>query len=126
MTDADTLAERFSPVLAEIEHRSRIGEGLLDTELYRVYLATLWANAVREPARLGLEADRLEAFYDLLNDHGRDVLGGMEPVRDCFRYLLDSAGEKAMERLRIPAPHRRQLAHLGALMGIAPAVGSID
>ncbi|MCC5888148.1 MAG: hypothetical protein JJT88_17065 [Gammaproteobacteria bacterium] len=118
MKPDDRLAERYQDIFAEIERLSRVTEQFLDTELYRIYLATLWTNAVLEPQRAGLEGDELEAFYDLLNDHGRDILGGEEPLKDCFRYLLCSQGEQAMERLRLPAAHRAQLTRFGALMGI--------
>ncbi len=120
MEQDHSLAERYQDILAEIERLSRVTDQFLDTELYRVYLATLWSNAVLEPKRAGLDGDELEAFYDFLNDRGRDILGGEEPLKDCFRYLLCSQGEQAMERLRLPAAHRQQLARFGTLMGVAP------
>lgn len=120
MAQDDGLAERYEDILEEIERLSKVADQFLDTELYRIYLATLWANAVLEPSRAGLEGDELEGFYDVLNDRGRAILGGEEPLKDCFRYFLQPEGERAMERLRLPAAHRRQLARFGALMGVAP------
>lgn len=120
MARDDSLAERYQDILAEIERLSRVTDQFLDTERYRVYLATLWSNAVLEPRRAGLQGDELEAFYDFLNEHGRVILGGDEPLKDCFRYLLGSQGEQAMERLRLPAAHRAQLTRFATLMGIAP------
>lgn len=124
MTDqADSvrdIARRFAPVLAEIEQLSRIGETFLDKDVYRIYLAILWTNAVLEPERAGLTNSELETFYDFLNAAGEEVLGGDEPVKDSFRYLLGSQGTQAMERLRLPSGHRRQLLRFGKLMGVAP------
>lgn len=114
------LAARYEDILEEIERLSRVTDQFLDTELYRVYLATLWTNAVIDPRRAGLGGDELEAFYDFLNENGRSILGGEEPLKDCFRYLFCSQGERAMERLRLPAAHRQQLLRFGALMGVAP------
>lgn len=113
-----SLAERYQDILAEIERLSKVADQFLDTELYRVYLATLWTNAVLEPKRAGLGSDEIEAFYDFLNERGRDILGGEEPLKDCFRYLSSRQGEQAMERLRLPAAHREQLTRFGTLMGI--------
>ena len=118
MGQNDSIAARYEDVLEEIERLCRVTDRFLDTELYRVYLATLWTNAVLEPERAGLEGDEIEAFYDFLNGHGRSILGGDEPLKDCFRYLLCTQGEQAMERLRLPAAHRQQLTRFGALMGI--------
>jgi len=120
MEQKDSLAVRYEDVLREIERLSRVADQFLDTELYRVYLATLWINAVLEPTRAGLGSDEIEAFYDFLNDRGKDILGGEEPLKDSFRYLLCNRGAQAMERLRLPAAHRQQLKRFGALMGIAP------
>lgn len=119
MEHDDSLAERYEDIIAEIARLSRVTDQFLDTELYRVYLATLWTNAVLEPGRAGLDSDELEAFYDFLNERGRDVLGGEEPLKDCFRYLSSRQGEQAMERLRLPAGHRQQLTRMGTLMGAA-------
>lgn len=120
MEQDDSLEARYQDILGEIERLSTVTDQFLDTERYRVYPATLWTNAVLEPGRAGLGGDELEAFYDFLNDRGRDILGGEEPLKDCFRYLLCSQGEQAMERLRLPANHREQLKRFGALMGVAP------
>lgn len=118
MEHDDSLAERYEDIIAEIARLSRVADRFLDTELYRIYLATLWTNAVLEPNRVGLDSDEIEAFYDFLNERGREVLGGEEPLKDCFRYLSSRQGEQAMERLRLPAAHRQQLTRLAAFMGI--------
>lgn len=126
MEQGANLAERYQDLLAEIERLSRVTHDFLDTELYRVYLATLWSNAVLEPRRAGLDSAELEAFYDFLNQQGRAILGGEEPLKECFRYLLCSQGEQAMERLRLPTAHRAQLKRLGTLMGVAPLYGGLS
>ncbi|TVS16365.1 MAG: hypothetical protein EA417_10490 [Gammaproteobacteria bacterium] len=120
------IAKRFAPVLAEVEQLSRVGETFLDKDVYCIYLATLWSNAVMEPERAGLETSELEIFYDFLNAAGQDILGGEEPVKDSFRYLLGSAGRQAMERLRIPGAHRDHLSRLGKLMGVGPVLPGAD
>ena len=119
MTDSRLFDDLYAPVLAEIEQRARVGDRCLDKDVYRIYLATLWANAVLEPGRAGLEADNLEAFYDYLNARSRTLLGGEEPVLDCFRYLIGKQGGPAMERAHVPADHRAQLLRFAGLMGLA-------
>ena len=53
MTEEQTQRERFgelyAPVLEEMKSHSSVAETFIDTERYRIYLTTLWANAVARP-----------------------------------------------------------------------------
>lgn len=120
MPESASLEQRYHDLLVEIERLSRITETHLDTECYRVYLATLWVNAVLDPPRAGLSEAELEDFFDLLNAKGGRILGEEEALQASFRYLVGRRGEQAMERLRLPAEHRRQLTRFAELMGVAP------
>ncbi|MDZ7827112.1 MAG: hypothetical protein U5R48_15135 [Gammaproteobacteria bacterium] len=60
----------------------------LDKDIYRIYLATLWANAVAAPERSRLTEADLEPFHDFLVERAGEILGGDDCVRDCFRHLI--------------------------------------
>ena len=53
MTEEQTQRQRFgelyAPVLEEMKSHSSVAETFIDTERYRIYLTTLWANAVARP-----------------------------------------------------------------------------
>lgn len=116
MGAGDDFGERFDAVLEGIAESAALTERFLDTELYRVQLAALWASAVSRPASFGLAPDELEGFYDFLNERTRDVLGDEEPVLATFRHLLTPAGEQALIRARAPAHLRDFLLHFAGLM----------
>jgi hypothetical protein len=54
-------------VLREIERRCSVAGSFVDKDLYRVNLATLWANLVMDPGDADLTEDALEPLHDFLN-----------------------------------------------------------
>lgn len=117
MSDArERYAALYDPVLAEIRDRSSVAESFLDKDIYRIYLATLWANAVTAPERSRLTEADLEPFHDFLVERAGEVLGGDDCVRDCFRHLISDDGRQAMLRCHVPPRHREFLVHFGHLM----------
>lgn len=112
----DALDERYAEVLAEIERRAQLTERFLDTDAYRILLATVWASAVLEPRRAGLEEGDLETLFAYLNARTQQILGGDAPLFESCRYLLSRDGQQAMERLHVPAGHREQLLRIAELM----------
>jgi hypothetical protein len=117
MSDArEHYAALYDPLLTEIRDRSSVADAFLDKDIYRIYLATLWANAVTAPERSQLGEADLEPFHDFLVERAGEILGGDDCVRDCFRHLISDDGEQAMLRCRVPPRHRAFLVHFGHLM----------
>lgn len=107
MAAESTRFERqFRPVLDEIESRASVAGAFVDKDLYRIFLATLWANVTLDPGDVGLEEDDLEPLHDYLNDALAAVLGREQSVTDCFRFINSKAGEQAMDRCRLSRTHR--------------------
>ncbi|MEE9253447.1 MAG: hypothetical protein V3U43_00785, partial [Pseudomonadales bacterium] len=102
----DRFDALYQPVLREIEKRSLITDQVLDKDVYRIYVATLWVNAVTDPDQAGIEERELELLHDYLNERIPEVLGRGTKIRDCFRFVASRDGEEAMERLRVRGMHR--------------------
>lgn len=126
---AARFAALYDPILDEIRSRSSVADTFIDKDLYRIWLATLWTNVVCAPEQSDLTEAELEPFHDYLDQRAREVLGGSDCIRECFRYLMAPAGEQAMARARVPARHRRLLLHIGQLMidpsGLGTQVGEL-
>jgi hypothetical protein len=115
MSDAE-LDHLLRPVLAEIERQSRIAEHFVDKELYRSYVATLWAQLTLSPEDHGLSDDELEPLHDRLNVAISPVLGTGNDVRSCFRFINSRDGEAALARYRVPAHHRELLLYFCSII----------
>lgn len=102
----DRFDALYQPVLREIEKRSRVTDTLLDKDVYRIYVATFWVNAVTDPDEVGIEEYELELLHDYLNERIPEVLGRGATIKDCFRFVASRDGEEAMGRLRVRATHR--------------------
>ncbi|HSG88135.1 MAG TPA: hypothetical protein VLA56_02925 [Pseudomonadales bacterium] len=116
MSDSATYAALYDPILQEIRQRSAVADAFLDKDIYRIYLATLWANVVSEPEASDLTEADLEPFHDFLDARAAEVLGGSDRIRACFQWLMSEEGDLAMTRTRVPARHREFLVHFGQLM----------
>jgi hypothetical protein len=110
------LAARFEPVLREIERRCSVAGSFVDKDLYRVNLATLWANIVLNPDDAGLTEDALEPLHDYLNQMIEPVLGHDQTLTDCFRFINSKAGEQAMERCHLTTTHRQMLLYFCSMI----------
>ena len=113
MTD---FAERFAPVLEEIEHRCSVAGAFVDKDLYRVNIATLWANLVLNPADAGLTDDDMEPLHDYLNQVIEPVLGREQTLTECFRFINSKGGEQAMDRCHLTTTHRQMLLYFCSMI----------
>ena len=113
MSDFDV---RFAPVLAEVERRCNVAGAFVDKDLYRVNLATLWANIVMNPSDVGLADDDIEPLHDYLNEAIEPVLGRGETLTECFRFINSKAGEQAMERCHLTQTHRQMLLYFCSMI----------
>lgn len=117
MTDPlAALDARFGPALRELPRRARITDRLVDKDVYRILVATLWVNVVLDPDDVGLEEDELESLHDLINRYIADVLGAGENLSSCFRYLNGKAGEQAMRAAQLTEQHRDLLLYFASMI----------
>jgi hypothetical protein len=110
------FADRFAPVLDEIEHRCSVAGAFVDKDLYRVNIATLWANLVLNPADAGLTDDDMEPLHDYLNEVIAPVLGREQTLTECFRFINSKAGEQAMDRCHLTTTHRQMLLYFCSMI----------
>ena len=100
------LRRHLSPVLEEIEKRSAVADRFVDKDLYRVYVATLWANLVLDPDDIDLTEADLEPAHDYLNEAIAAVLGPGASITECFRFINSKAGDEALQRCQVAQAHR--------------------
>ena len=110
------LARRFDPILADVADRSRVADAFVDRDLYRLYIATLWANVVLNPEDAGLEVDDLEEVHELVNARIADVLGPEESIKSSFSFINSRAGETAMKEARLTQNHKDLLLYFSSMI----------
>jgi hypothetical protein len=110
------LEARFAPALDELAHGAAVAEGIIDKDLYRILVTTLWVNVVLDPADVGLAEGHLETLHDVLNRHIARVLGPEGSLKSCFRYLNGKAGEQAMKNARLIPNHRDMLLYFASII----------
>lgn len=115
MSVADIQA-RFTEVLDDIEQRSCITDRFVDRDLYRLYLATLWANIVLNPDDAGLSEADLEPLHNYLNERAARVLGADGSLTECFRFVNSKAGEQAMQVARLNQTHKELLLYFASMI----------
>ncbi|MYE14764.1 MAG: hypothetical protein F4X99_24500 [Gammaproteobacteria bacterium] len=115
MTDA-LLSARFAPILDEVEKRACVADAFVDKEVYRILLATVWANVVMNPDEAGIDIADLERLHDVINARARDVLGSEDAIKDCFRFVTSRAGEAAMDQARVNKTHRELLLYFSSMI----------
>lgn len=114
-SEAD-LARIFQPILASVEKQSGVVERFLDKDLYRIYLATLWANLVLDPAAAGIDESDLENAHDVINLAAAKVLGEDEAIVSAYRFINGKEGESAMARAKLSSRHRQLLLYFCSMI----------
>jgi hypothetical protein len=110
------LAAQFAPVMEDLAERAAVTDHMLDRDVYRILVATLWVNVVLAPQDAGLEERDLEPLHDVINARIGPVLGEGETLRTCFRYLNSRDGERAMKEARLPPNHRDMLLYFASII----------
>ena len=110
------LEAAFDPVLNDISERSRVAGSFVDKDLYRIYIATLWANVVLDPGDVGIGEDDLEAVHDIVNDRVAEILGVDQNIRECFRFVNDKSGEQAMQAAQLTKNHKDLLLYFSSMI----------
>ena len=115
-TPRDGFRTQFRPVLAEIARRSAVTDRFVDKDVYRIYVATLWANVVMDPADLALAEADLEPVHDYLNEAIAKVLGPGACITECFRFVNSKPGAETMDRCRVAQAHRDLLLYFSSMI----------
>ena len=110
------LEAAFDPVLNDISERSRVAGSFVDKDLYRIYIATLWANVVLDPGDVGIGEDDLEAVHDIVNNRVAEILGADQNIRECFRFVNDKSGEQAMQAAQLTKNHKDLLLYFSSMI----------
>ena len=107
----------YEPALEAIVERSGIADGaFVDKDIYCVFIATLWANVVLDPADAQLAAADLEPLHDYLNSRMVPVLGSTATLHDCFRFVSSPRGELTMDRLHLTQMHKDMLQYFASMI----------
>lgn len=107
----------YEPALEAIVERSGIADGaFVDKDIYCVFIATLWANVVLDPADAQLQEADLEPLHDYLNHRMAAVLGSSASLHDCFRFVTSPRGEQTMDRLHLTQMHKDMLQYFASMI----------
>ncbi len=109
------LTRAFQPILAAMERQAGVAGRFVDKNVYRIYLATLWANLVLDPASAGIDEEELENVHDVINRAARRVLGD-EAIIGAFRFLSSPNGERAMDQAKLASSHRDLLTYFCSMI----------
>lgn len=112
----DQLRTAFAPLLDDIGERSRVAERFLSRDLYRLNIATLWANVVLDPDDIGMSEADLPVLHDVLNDRLMETLGKDSDLQECFRFINSKAGERAMAEARLNRNHQDLLLYFASMI----------
>ena len=110
------LARVFEPILAAAQKQASVADGVVDRDLYRIYLATLWANLALDPAAAGIAETDLEAAHDTINGLAHRVLGEEDAITAAFRFIDGKAGEQALARAKTTSRHRALLQYFCSMI----------
>ena len=97
------LQRLFEPILAAAERQSGVAERFVDKDLYRIYLATVWANVVMDPAAIGLTEDDLESAHDVINLNAQRLIGDEHAITAAFRFVSSQTASVRWTRPRCRA-----------------------
>jgi hypothetical protein len=114
--DIDEVRRRFSPAVEEIIDHCRVSDEFVDKDMFRVYIATIWGNAVLEPRKTGIEESELSVLHDFLNEEIEQVIGKGEDVTSCYEFIMSKAGEESLTRLKVSARHKEFLHYFAGLI----------
>lgn len=106
MTVDARLRELFEPALQEITERSTVAERFVHRDIYRLLIATLWANVALDPEDAGILEDDLEDLLALLNQEVERVIGSGNTVVTCFQFINSRQGQSAMQEARLTQNHK--------------------
>ena len=114
--DIQEIRRRFGPAIAEIIDGCYVTDDFVDKDRFRIYIATVWGNAVLEPERSGIDETELSVLHDFLNEEIEQVLGVDQTITSCYEYLMSKPGEESMERLEVSKQHKEFIHYFARLI----------
>lgn len=112
----DDISVKFGPAVQEIVDMCRISDSMFDKDLFRIYIATIWGNAVVSPDRSGIEESDLEILHDYLNTELQSLLTKESTISSCYEFIVSKQGDDSMTRLRLPGQHKEFLLYMARLI----------
>ena len=116
MSPAARLRALFEPTLDEIAERSTVADRFVHKDIYRLYIATFWANVVMKPEDAGIVEEDLEDLSLVLNAEIERLLGAGNDLRSCFGFVNSKQGQAAMEEARLTRNHKDLLLYFCSLI----------
>ena len=116
MLTSDHLKQAFEPVFVDIRERSTVVERFIDRNLFRLYMATLWANVVLSPDEAGIEEDDLPTLHDLVVAELVEVIGIGTDLESVFRFISSKEGEKTMAEAKLNQTHKDLLQYFSSMI----------
>ena len=116
MLTSDHLKHAFEPVFVDIRERSTVVERFIDRNLFRLYMATLWANVVLSPDEAGIEEDDLPTLHDLVVAELVAVIGVGTDLESVFRFISSKEGEKTMAEAKLNQTHKDLLQYFSSMI----------
>ncbi|MGA1108833.1 MAG: hypothetical protein ACO3TX_09765 [Pseudomonadales bacterium] len=114
--DIDQTREKFIPAVEEILDDCRLSDALVDKDRFQIMMATIWGNAVLDPARSGIEEADLPVLHDFFNEELSRVVGEGATLTDVFEFLVSKAGRDAMTRVQVTQRHKEFIVYFARLI----------
>lgn len=116
MLTSDQLKHAFEPVFVDIRERSTVVERFIDRNLFRLYMATLWANVVLSPDEAGIEEEDLPTLHDLVVAELVEVIGIGTDLESVFRFISSKEGERTMAEAKLNQTHKDLLQYFSSMI----------
>ncbi len=114
--DIDQTREKFIPAIEEILDDCRLSDALVDKDRFQIMMATIWGNAVLDPARSGIEEADLPVLHDFFNEELSRVVGVGATLTEVFEFLVSKAGRDAMTRVQVTQRHKEFIVYFARLI----------
>ena len=112
----EEVRTRFQPAIDEILDQRRIGDNVVDLEVFQVYMATIWGNAVLEPERSGITEADLPVLHDFLSEEIARIVGRGQDITSVFEFIVSKKGEESLERQGTTGRHTEFLHYFARLI----------
>lgn len=106
----------YQSVVDDILDLCIVAETILDKEMFKIYIATIWGNSVLEPQRMGIEENDLSMLHDYLNEELEKVVGKGTSITSCFEFIMTKQGEESLSRYRMTKQHKEFLYYFARLI----------
>jgi hypothetical protein len=114
--DINQTREKFIPAIEEILDDCRLSDALVDKDRFQIMMATIWGNAVLDPARSGIEEADLPVLHDFFNEELSRVVGVGATLTEVFEFLVSKAGRDAMTRVQVTQRHKEFIVYFARLI----------